>query len=382
MTGSTSTRAEPGRARASPAKPTPPAQRPGSLPQRGLYEGYLAVCHELSERLTAITNYLAAALRLSEIESGHAAMPPGQPKILEKASAQISQAEEAIKRFRQLLDEDTGESRLIYRARNGRWAPLEAELRQAQKMEALGQLTGGVVHDIKNLLTVLQGNLEMLSGRQGSDQLQAKVDMALQTIERGERLTGQLLAFARRQPLRIATVDLNAQLRRIAELLATTVGSMISIETDLTPRLWPVSADATQLELAVINLAINARDAMPAGGVLSIRTFNTTLPGEVDHTGDFVALEISDTGIGMPPETLARAFEPFFTTKEPGKGTGLGLSMVCGFARESKGTAAIRSKIGRGTTVTLHLPRNPKLQQDRSPSKAPSHTGFHKGVLQ
>jgi len=249
-------------------------------------------------------------------------------------------------------------------------------------MEALGQLTGGVVHDIKNLLTVLQGNLEMLSGRQGNDQLQAKVDMALQTIERGERLTGQLLVFARRQPLRIATIDLNAQLRRMAELLATTVRSMISIETDLTPGLWSVFADATQLELAVINLAINARDAMPAGGVLCIRTFNTTLPGEVGYTRDFVALEISDTGIGMPPETLARAFEPFFTTKEPGKGTGLGLSMVYGFARESRGTVAIRSEIGHGTTVTLHIPRSPKLRRDRSPTKAPSHTGFHKEVLQ
>lgn len=360
MTASTSTRAEPGRARAGLTKPAPPGQKPGSLPQRDLCEAYLALCHELSEPLTAISNYLACALRLSEIESIPAAMPPGQPEILEKASAEVSRAEEKIKRFRQLLDEDTGEFRLIYRARNGRWAPLEAELRQAQKMEALGQLTGGVVHDIKNLLTVLQGNLEMLSGRQGSDQLQARVDIALQTIERGEGLIGQLLAFARRQPLRIAIVDLNAQLRRIAELLATTVGSMISIETDFAPGLWPVSADATQLELAVINLAINARDAMPAGGVLCIRTFNTTLPGEVGHTGDFVALEISDTGIGMPQETLAQAFEPFFTTKEPDKGTGLGLSMVYGFARESKGTAAIRSEIGRGATVTLYLPRNSK----------------------
>ena len=203
-------------------------------------------------------------------------------------------------------------------------------------------------------------------------QLQAKVDTALQTIERGERLTGQLLAFARRQPLRIATVDLNAQLGRMAELLATIVGSMISIETDLAPGLWPFSADATQLDLAVINLAINARDAMPAGGVLCIRTFNTTLPGEVGQARDFVTLEISDTGIGMPPETLARASEPFFTTKEPGKGTGLGLSMVYGFARQSGGMAAIRSEIDRGTAVTLHLPRSPKLQQGRSPSKAPS----------
>jgi two-component system NtrC family sensor kinase len=238
----------------------------------------------------------------------------------------------------------------------------EAELRQAQKMEALGQLTGGVAHDFNNLLTVLQGSLEMLSGRQRSDQLQARIETALRTVERGERLTEQLLAFARRQPLAKATIDLNAQLRRMAELLTRTVGSGIAIHTDLAPDLWPVDADATQLELAVINLAINGRDAMPAGGKLGIRTFNRRVPPEraSEHQakiGDFVSLEISDTGHGMPPEAVARAFEPFFTTKEAGKGTGLGLSMVYGFARQLGGFASIRSEIGRGTAVTLVLPR-------------------------
>jgi two-component system, NtrC family, sensor kinase len=238
----------------------------------------------------------------------------------------------------------------------------EAELRQAQKMEALGQLTGGVAHDFNNLLTVLQGSLEMLSGRQQSAQLQARVDTALRTVERGERLTGQLLAFARRQPLTKATIDLNARLRSMAELLTRTVGSGIAIHTDLAPDLWPVDADATQLELAVINLALNARDAMPGGGELSIRTFNRAVPREgvpepPEKVGDFVGLEISDTGHGMPPEVAARAFEPFFTTKEAGKGTGLGLSMVYGFARQSSGSASIGSEVGRGTTVTLLFPR-------------------------
>src|SRR6516165_9369016 len=185
----------------------------------------------------------------------------------------------------------------------------EADLRQAQKMEALGQLTGGVAHDFNNLLTVLQGSLEMLSGRQQSDQLQARVDTALRTVERGERLTEQLLAFARRQPLTRATIDLNAQLRRMTELLARTVGSGIAIHTNLAPDLWPVDADATQLELAVINLAINARDAMPAGGKLGIRTFNRRVPpeGASEHqakVGDFVDLESSDPGHGMPSEVM------------------------------------------------------------------------------
>jgi two-component system NtrC family sensor kinase len=243
-----------------------------------------------------------------------------------------------------------------------RRARAESELRQAQKVEALGQLTGGVAHDFNNLLTVLQGCLEMLNGRQRDDQLQARVDMALRTIERGEKLTGQLLAFARRQPLRIDTVDLNTQLRRMTELLAQTVGTGIRINPDLAPDLWPAEADATQLELAVINLAINARDAMPEGGDLCIRTFNAALrPGAaLDHVakaGDFVGLEMSDTGTGMPPEVQTRAFEPFYTTKEPGRGTGLGLSMVYAFARQSGGSAAIRSEVGRGTTVTLLLPK-------------------------
>jgi len=252
-------------------------------------------------------------------------------------------------------------ARRLRREMNRR-AVAEAELRQAQKMEALGQLTGGVAHDFNNLLTVLQGSLEMLSGRQQSDQLQARVDTALRTVERGERLTEQLLAFARRQPLARATIDLNVQLRRMTELLARTVGSGIAIHTDLAADLWPVDADATQLELAVINLAINARDAMPGGGELGIRTFNRAAPPEgaleqPTKVGGFVGLEISDTGHGMPPKVAARAFEPFFTTKEAGKGTGLGLSMVYGFARQSGGSASIRSEAGRGTAVTLLLPR-------------------------
>jgi len=239
-----------------------------------------------------------------------------------------------------------------------RRARAEAELHQAQKMEALGQLTGGVAHDFNNLLTVLQGCLEMLSGRQREPTLQARVEMALATVERGERLTSQLLAFARRQPLTVARLDLNDTLRQMMELMARTVGSQVTVETDLAPDLWPVDADATQLELAVINLAINSRDAMPEGGVLRVRTFKTTLPeGGPGEAGDFVGLEISDTGTGMPPEILARAFEPFFTSKGPGKGTGLGLSLVYGFARQSGGSASIRSEVGRGTAVTLLLPR-------------------------
>ena len=232
-----------------------------------------------------------------------------------------------------------------------RRARAEAELHQAQKIEALGQLTGGVAHDFNNLLAILQASLEMLSGRQKDRQLQKRVDQALETVARGENLTRQLLAFARRQPPAVTRIDLNAELLRMIELLARTVGSGIAIETALAPDLWPVEADRTQLELVIINLAVNARDAMPDGGVLRIATANR-VEGPAE---ELVELEIADTGTGMPAPVAARAFEPFFTTKEPGKGTGLGLSMVDGFARQAGGTAAIRSVIGRGTTVTLRL---------------------------
>jgi signal transduction histidine kinase len=200
----------------------------------------------------------------------------------------------------------------------------------------------------------------MLHGRQADDRLQARVSLALQTVERGEKLTAQLLAFARRQPLSSAQVDLNLELRRMTELLARTVGSGVAIETDLAPDLWPVDVDPTQLELAVMNLAINARDAMPGGGRLRIRTENSTVSANTpgSSTLDFVDLEVSDTGTGMPREVAARAFEPFFTTKKPGKGTGLGLSMIYGFAQQAGGTATLHSEVGHGTTVTLRLRRS------------------------
>lgn len=239
-----------------------------------------------------------------------------------------------------------------------RRAQTEAELRQAQKMEALGQLTGGVAHDFNNLLTVLQGNLEILGEQVTEEAPRARIEQALKTIERGERLTSQLLAFARRQPLVIQSLDLNAELRGMAELLARTVGGKVRLETDFAADLWPARADANQLELAVINLAINARDAMAGGGSLRIRTFNQPRrAGHGPEANDLVGLEISDTGTGMPAEVLARAFEPFFTTKEPGRGTGLGLSMVYDFAQRAGGTATIQSEVGRGTRVTVLLPR-------------------------
>lgn len=237
----------------------------------------------------------------------------------------------------------------------------EEQVRQAQKMEAVGQLTGGMAHDFNNLLTVIVGNLhraQRLSGP-GADGAQAALANALVGAERAAALTDRLLAFARKQPLQPAEIDLNALVGDVAELLKRTLGPQVEFDIVLACDLWPVHVDANQTENALLNLALNARDAMPEGGRLTIRTRN--LPADAGPhgvaPGDSVAIEVSDTGTGMTPEVLERAFEPFYTTKPLGEGTGLGLSQVYGFARQSGGTAVIESVVGIGTTISVIFPR-------------------------
>ncbi|MGB8275790.1 MAG: ATP-binding protein, partial [Alphaproteobacteria bacterium] len=238
----------------------------------------------------------------------------------------------------------------------------EAELREAQKMEAVGRLTGGIAHDFNNLLTIILGNLQMLeefgSAAAGEDLLLE----ALAASRRGAELTERLLAFARRQPLRPRPIEVGRLVNGMAGLLGRTLGDPIAVETDVAADVWPATADPGQVENAILNLAINARDAMPGGGRLTIRCANEKVADGNDRglaPGDYVMIAVADTGTGMTPEILERAFEPFFTTKSEGKGTGLGLSMVYGFARQSGGLAAIASAPGRGTTVRLYLPRSP-----------------------
>lgn len=241
----------------------------------------------------------------------------------------------------------------------------EDALRQAQKMEAVGQLTGGVAHDFNNLLTVIIGGLDSIKRAQPGDtaRIQRAADMALQGAQRAGSLTGRLLAFSRRQPLEPRPLDLNMLVRDMTELLHRTLGEQIELEGVLSPRLWTVEVDQNQLESAVVNLAVNARDAMPGGGKLTIETANTSLDeayASVDAEvvpGQYVMISVSDTGEGMPPDTAARVFEPFFTTKEVGRGTGLGLSMVYGFVKQSGGHVTIYSEPGHGTTVKLYFPR-------------------------
>jgi PAS domain S-box-containing protein len=238
---------------------------------------------------------------------------------------------------------------------------LEAALRQAQKIEALGQLTGGVAHDFNNLLTAVLGNLWLLLQNLPEGRDRRLAEHATRAAERGARLTQQLLAFARRQQMTLQPVDLNALVDGMRDLLVRTLGARIAVETDLAPGLWPALADPNQVELVVLNLAINARDAMPEGGPLRISTANVplaspVLPPELD--GAYVMLAVADAGIGMSEEVRARAFEPFFTTKEVGRGSGLGLSMVYGVATQSGGGATLESTPGQGTVVRVFFPRD------------------------
>jgi signal transduction histidine kinase len=244
-------------------------------------------------------------------------------------------------------------------------AKAEEALRQAQKMEAVGQLTGGVAHDFNNLLTVIMGGLDTIKRSNPADQVRIRraADMALLGAQRAAGLTARLLAFSRRQPLEPKPLDLNTLVRDMTDLMHRTLGEHIELEGVLAPRLWVIEADQNQLENALLNLAVNARDAMPEGGKLTIETANTALDenyvaqdAEV-ISGQYVVVAVSDTGSGMSKATLSRVFEPFFTTKEVGRGTGLGLSMVYGFVKQSGGHVTIYSEIGQGTTVKLYFPR-------------------------
>jgi PAS domain S-box-containing protein len=241
---------------------------------------------------------------------------------------------------------------------------MEQQLRQAVKMEAVGQLTGGIAHDFNNLLGVVIGNLDIAAEYAHADStLREVIQEALGGALRGAELTRRLLAFSRNQPLQPAIVDLNHGLPQIAGMLRRTLGEQVVVELHPGADLWPVRVDPAQLDEAILNLAINARDAMPKGGILGIETYNTHLDhdyaarnADVD-AGDYIQLSVSDTGSGMTADVIEHCFEPFFTTKGIEKGTGLGLSMVYGFVKQSGGHIKIYSELGHGTSVKIYLPR-------------------------
>jgi len=275
-------------------------------------------------------------------------------------------AEEALRHLNQTLEERVEErTQELLRA--------EDQLRQAQKMEAVGQLTGGIAHDFNNLLAGIVGSLDLMQTRiaQGrTEQIERYAKAAMSSAQRAAALTHRLLAFARRQPLDPKPVNANQLIASMEDLLRRTIGPLHALEIVTAGGLWTTLCDSNQLESAVLNLAINARDAMPDGGKLTIETANAFLDdayGAVHHDvvpGQYVAICITDTGMGIPPDLIERVFEPFFTTKPIGQGTGLGLSMVYGFAKQSEGHVKIYSEVGKGTTIRIYLPRHRGAAQE------------------
>ena len=260
-------------------------------------------------------------------------------------------------------------------------ARTEDALNHSQRLESVGQLTGGIAHDFNNLLTVIQGNLQFLEeapALANDPHAQNLVGAASRATVRAAELTGKLLAFSRRQVLQPAAVDIGAMLQSLGDMLRRTLEQRVRIEIEVEPGCPPVLADPVQLESAVLNIAINARDAMPEGGLLRFRAMHTAAdPGKA---GGHVTIAISDTGTGMPDEVRERAFEPFFTTKSAGRGTGLGLSTVYGFVTQSRGTVAIASAPGEGTTVTLHFPQLDPAEAPEADSSASADDAVPDGL--
>lgn len=316
----------------------------------GLFFGHasVGVFTERSER--GLTGLAAeAAVAIDNVYLAQAA----QKQITERTRAQ-----EALRDLNANLEREVAERTAQLRLN-------EEALRQAQKMEAVGQLTGGVAHDFNNILQVIVGNLELIRRLVPSDagRVQRSVEQALNGARQASSLTQRLLAFSRRQPLDPKPIEINSLVNGMSELLNRTLGETISVETVRGAGLWKVEVDPNALESAVLNLAVNARDAMPQGGRLTIETMNAYVDEAyaAAHAevvpGQYVLISVSDTGVGMDSDTIRRAFEPFFTTKPVGQGTGLGLSQVYGFVKQSGGHVKIYSEVGQGTTVKIYLPR-------------------------
>jgi PAS domain S-box-containing protein len=316
----------------------------------GLFFGHpaIGVFTDRSElRLAGLAAEAAVAIDNTRLSQA------SQREILER-----KRAEEALRDLNATLEQQVAE-------RSEKLRQNEEVLRQSQKMEAVGQLTGGVAHDFNNLLQIIIGNLDTLRRNLPLDsgRLRRAAEQAMNGARRAASLTQRLLAFSRRQPLDPRSIDINSLVNEMSELLHRTLGETVAVETVRGAGLWRIEADANELEAAILNLAVNARDAMAEGGRLTIETANAHIDASYAASqaevipGQYVVVSVSDTGTGMDAQTIAKAFEPFFTTKPVGKGTGLGLSQVYGFVKQSGGHVKIYSEVGHGTTVKIYLPR-------------------------
>jgi PAS domain S-box-containing protein len=347
-----------------------------NLPLKGMPEGHLPVCSYLAVPVVSRSKEVIGGLFFGHQALGifterserrlvalaaEAAVAVDNARLAQAAQRELAErkrAEDALRELNNTLEQQIAE-RTEQLRRN------EEALRHAQKMEAVGQLTGGVAHDFNNLLQIMIGNLEMLQRGLGpeSTRLQRAAANAMNGARRAAAVTQRLLAFSRRQPLDPKLLNVNALVTGMSHLLHRTLGEIVAVETVLGAGLWRVEADPNELEAAILNLAVNARDAMPTGGCLTIETVNahidsTYAQAHIEVTpGQYVAISVSDTGTGMDEKTVVQAFEPFFTTKPVGKGTGLGLSQVYGFVKQSGGHVKIYSELGVGTTVKIYLPR-------------------------
>jgi PAS domain S-box-containing protein len=298
-------------------------------------------------------------------------------------------AEAALRELNETLEKKVEERTRAFEAEMAERQKIEAMLQQAQRLEAVGQLTGGVAHDFNNLLQVILANADLLEGRSGTSTLASPLIAAIQrAAERGAQLTSQMLAFARSQQLEPVTLSVNHSILNIGDLVRRAVGESVTVEISADRELWPSRLDPARFESAILNLAVNARDAMQKGGRLLIASCNVTVSGaeasRLDLApGDYIRVSVTDTGSGMAPEVQRRAFEPFFTTKDVGRGSGLGLAQIYGFARQSGGTATIDSVVGKGTSVALYLPRADSeiLEEEPAGAKKEAVAGNGKTIL-
>jgi len=302
------------------------------------------------EALTAATKAVASGARIGELNGG--------VHELNQVGDALRATAAALARHREQLEDTVALRTEELRAEIEARKQAEATLLQSQKMEAIGQLTGGIAHDFNNLLTIASGSLEMLEARISDERSLYLLRNVQSAISRGATLTTSLLAFARKQRLEPVLADLNSVILEMDDMLRRSLGPSVEIRHALASELWPVQIDVGQIETALLNIAINARDAMPGGGILLFETANVNeCPSEEVAGRECVLVSVHDTGTGMSLDVVERAFEPFFTTKEVGKGTGLGLSMVFGVVHQSGGAVRLRSELGRGTTVLIYLPR-------------------------